>query len=143
MATLPENVLNLLKNLTPSVVATAKENKPYTTFITWLIAKDEKTIRFAVNKDSLTANNIKENPYVSIEVFGDGIACSISGSAKVIKDEIETISFPVSVIEVNVENVVDNLFPGGTVTGEIPFKHTGDIEKAEDLDKKVLEALTE
>ena len=143
MATLPENVLNLLKNLTPSVVATAKENKPYTTFITWLIAKDEKTIRFAVNKDSLTANNIKENPYVSIEVFGDGIACSISGSAKIIKDEIETISFPVSVIEVNVENVVDNLFPGGTVTGEIPFKHTGDIEKAEDLDNKVLEALTE
>ena len=143
MASLPENVLNLLKNLTPSVVATAKENKPYTTFITWLIAKDEKTIRFAVNKDSLTANNIKENPYVSIEVFGNGIACSISGSAKVIKDEIETISFPVSVIEVNVENVVDNLFPGGTVTGEIPFKHTGDIEKAEDLDKKVLEALTE
>ncbi len=142
MATLPENVLNLLKNLTPSVVATAKENKPYTTFITWLIAKDEKTIRFAVNKDSLTANNIKENPYVSIEVFGDGIACSISGSAKIIKDEIETIPFPVSVIEVNVENVVDNLFPGGTVTGEIPFKHTGDIEKAEGLDKKVLEALT-
>ena len=142
MAFLPENVLNLLKNLTPSVVATAKENKPYTTFITWLIAKDEKTIRFAVNKDSLTANNIKENPYVSIEVFGNGIACSISGSAKIIKEEIETISFPVSVIEVNVENVVDNLFPGGTVTGEIPFKHTGDIEKAEDLDKKVLEALT-
>ncbi len=142
MAFLPENVLNLLKNLTPSVVATAKENKPYTTFITWLIAKDEKTIRFAVNKDSLTASNIKENPYVSIEVFGDGIACSISGSAKIIKDEIETIPFPVSVIEVNVENVVDNLFPGGTVTGKIPFKHTGDIEKAEDLDKKVLEALT-
>lgn len=143
MASLPENVFNLLRNLTPSVVATAKDNKPYTTFITWLIAKDEKTIRFAVNKDSLTANNIRENPYVSIEVFGDGIAYSISGSAKIIKEEIETISFPVSVVEVGVENIVDNLFPGGTVTGEIPFKHTGDIEKAEDLDNKVLEALTE
>ncbi len=141
MAKLPENVFNLLKRLTPSVVATAKDNKPYTTFITWLIAKDENTIRFAVNKDSLTANNVKENPYVSIEVFGDGIAYSISGLAKIIKDEIETLPFPVSVIEVKVENVVDNLFPGGTVTGEIPFKHTGDVEKAEDLDKKVLEAL--
>ncbi len=143
MEKLPEKLVNLMKDLTPSVVATARDNKPYTTFITWLIAKDERTIRFAVNKDSLTAQNIRENPSVCIEVFGENTASSISGTAKVIKEEIETLPFPVSVIEVNVENVVDNLFPGADITGKIPFVHTGDVEKAKELDEKVLEALRE
>ncbi len=143
MANIPENVLKILSDLTPSVIATSKDNKPYTTFITWLIAKDDRTVRFAVNKDSLTAENIRSNPYVSIEIFGENVACSISGSAKIVKDEIEDIPFPVSVVEVSVENVVDNLFPGGTVKGSIPFEHTGDIEKAEELDEKVLLALKE
>ena len=140
---LSKEILEILNDLTPSVVATSKDNKPYTTFITWLVGLDENRIRFAVNKDSLTAQNIKENPYASVEIFGEKIAVSISGSAKIIKEEIETVPFPVSVVELNVENVVDNLFPGGTVTGRIPFKHTGDVSKAEDLDNKVLEALKE
>ncbi len=140
---LSNELLSFLNDLTPSVVATSKDNKPYTTFITWLIALDEKRLRFAVNKDSLTANNLKENPYASVEVFAEGIAVSISGSVKLIKEEIEELSFPVSVFELNVENVVDNLFPGGTVKGSIPFEHTGDVEKAKELDEIVLKALKE
>ncbi len=136
-------ISEILKDLTPSVIATAKDNKPYTTFITWLTALDDKTIRFAVNKDSLTAQNLKENPYASIEVFEDGTAVSISGSVKMVKEEIEELSFPVSVFEMSVENTVDNLFPGGTVKGKIPFEHTGDISKAKELDKIVLKALKE
>ncbi len=138
---LNDKLLEILKDLTPCVVATASDNKPYTTFISWLIAKDEETIRFAVSKNSLTYENVKGNPNVSIEVFGKDTAVSISGKASIIKEEIEDIPFPVSVIEVKVQNVVDNLFPGGTVEGGIPFKHTGDVKKAEELDNKVLEAL--
>ena len=136
-----KKISEILKDLTPAVVATDENGKPYTTFVTWLIAKDDNTLRFAANKDSRTINNIKNNPNVAIEVFDKDTALSIQGKAKIIKDEIEDIPFPVSVVEVNVENVTDNLFPGGTVEGQIPFKHTGDIQKAEELDKKVLEEL--
>ena len=136
-----KKISEILKDLTPAVVATDENGKPYTTFITWLIAKDDNTLRFAANKDSRTIKNIQNNPNVAIEVFDKDTALSIQGKAKVIKDEIEDIPFPVSVVEVNVENVTDNLFPGGTVEGQIPFKHTGDIQKAEELDQKVLEEL--
>ncbi len=136
-----KKISEVLKDLTPAVVATDENGKPYTTFVTWLIAKDDNTLRFAANKDSRTINNIKNNPNVAIEVFDKDTALSIQGKAKIIKDEIEDIPFPVSVVEVNVENVTDNLFPGGTVEGQIPFKHTGDIQKAEELDKKILEEL--
>ncbi|NPA53476.1 MAG: pyridoxamine 5'-phosphate oxidase [Aquificae bacterium] len=140
---LSNKLLEILKDLTPSVVATAKDNKPYTTFITWLTAVNPQKIRFAVNKGSKTYNNLKENPYASVEVFGEGIASSISGKTQLIKEEIEGLSFPVSVFELNVEKVVDNLFPGGNIKGSIPFEHTGDISKAKELDEIVLKALKE
>jgi hypothetical protein len=37
--------------------------------------------------------------------------------------------------------VEDVLFPGGTVVGTIPFMHTGDLQKAGELDELVLSAL--
>ncbi len=144
MPKLDKNLLDLLKEFTPSVIATVSpENKPYTTFITWLIAKDEETIRVAVSTNSTTVNNIRENPNVCIEVFGPDIAASISGTASILKENIEGISFPVSVVEIKIDNITNNLFPGATVTGEIPFKHTGNIQKALELDEKVLKALRE
>jgi len=138
---LPDNALESLKELTPSVVATVEENKPYCTFISWLIAKDNKTLRMAVSTNARTTQNIRSNPNVSVEIFDKDLALSIQGTAKIIKEEIETITFPVAVIEINITEITDNLFPGGTVKGKIPFVHVGDVEKAEELDRLVLEAL--
>ncbi|WP_457625951.1 pyridoxamine 5'-phosphate oxidase family protein [Persephonella sp.] len=138
---IPENILQEIKELTPSVLATSTQNKPYTTFISWLAAKDKKTVRFALSKDSVSTDNLKQNPYASVEVFGEGFALSISGSVKLIVDEIENLPFPVSVFEMEVEKVVDNLFPGASITGKIPFEHTGDTVQAKEFDRIVLEEL--
>ena len=138
---IPSNILPDLKDLIPSVLATSKDNKPYTTFITWLTAKDEKTIRFALSKDSVSTENLKNNPYASVELFGEGFAISVFGKTKLIVDEIEELPFPVSVFEMEVEKVVDNLFPGATITGRIPFEHTGDPVQASEFDRIVMEEL--
>ncbi|WP_029521839.1 pyridoxamine 5'-phosphate oxidase family protein [Persephonella sp. KM09-Lau-8] len=138
---IPDNILPYLQDLTPSVLATSRDNKPYTTFITWLIAKDKNTIRFALSKDSYSTENLKENPYASVEVFGEGFALSISGKTKLIVDEIGELPFPISVFEMKVEKVVDNLFPGASVTGKIPFEHIGDTVQAKEFDRIVLEEL--
>jgi len=138
---LNKDMLDLLKDFMPAVFATVKDGKPHLAFLSWLIATDEKTIKVALSKNSASVNNIKENANVAISVFGPSIAATIYGTAKIVKDEIETIPFPVSVVEVNVESVVDNLFPGATVKGTIPFEHTGKIQKALELDEKVLNAL--
>ncbi|SNZ11747.1 Pyridoxamine 5'-phosphate oxidase [Persephonella hydrogeniphila] len=139
---IPDNVFQEIKELTPSVLATSSDNKPYTTFITWLAAKDKKTVRFALSKDSVSTDNLKKNPYASVEVFGEGFALSISGPVKIIVDEIENLPFPVSVFEMEVEKVVDNLFPGALIAGKIPFEHTGDTVQAQEFDRVVLEELT-
>ncbi|WP_457635579.1 pyridoxamine 5'-phosphate oxidase family protein [Persephonella sp.] len=138
---IPSNILPDLQDLIPSVLATSKDNKPYTTFITWLTVKNEKTVRFALSKDSVSTENLKNNPYASVEVFGEGFALSISGKTELIVDEIQQLPFPVSVFEMEVEKVVDNLFPGARVTGKIPFEHTGDTVQASEFDKIVMEEL--
>jgi hypothetical protein len=138
---IPQEALTYLKDLTPSVLATSSDNKPYTTFITWLVALDEKTVRFALSKDSFSTENLKQNPYASVEVFAEGIALSISGPTKLIVDEIGELPFPVSVFEMKVEKVVDNLFPGANITGKIPFEHIGDLVQAKEFDKIVLKNL--
>lgn len=140
---LSEKIMAVLKDLTPAVVATVAENKPYLAFVSWLIAKDESTIRIGLSSNSKTVENIKANPNVAISVFGPEVASTIYGTTQIIKDKIEDIPFGVSVVEVKVENVVDNLFPGATVKGVIPFEHTGNIQKAIELDEKVLKALKE
>ncbi|WP_297887052.1 pyridoxamine 5'-phosphate oxidase family protein [Sulfurihydrogenibium sp.] len=138
---LNENLMKLLNDLTPSVFATVSDGKPYLAFVSWLVAKDENTIRVALSKNSKSVENVKVNPEVAISVFGPEIAATIYGKAQIIKDAIEDIPFPVSVLEVKVENVIDNLFPGATVKGTIPFEHTGNVQKALELDEKVLKAL--
>lgn len=138
---LNENLMKLLNDLTPAVFATVDGDKPYLAFVSWLIAKDQNTIRVALSKNSKSVENVKKNPNVAVSVFGPEIAATIYGKAEVIKDTIEDIPFGVSVLEVKVENVIDNLFPGATVKGTIPFEHTGNVQKALELDEKVLKAL--
>lgn len=138
---LNENLMKLLNDLTPAVFATVDGDKPYLAFVSWLIAKDQNTLRVALSKNSKSVENIKNNPNVAVSVFGPEIAATIYGKAEIIKNSIEDIPFGVSVLEVKVENVVDNLFPGATVKGTIPFEHTGNVQKALELDDKVLKAL--
>lgn len=133
--------MKLLNDLTPAVFATVDGDKPYLAFVSWLIAKDQNTLRVALSKNSKSVENVKNNPNVAISVFGPEIAATIYGKAEIIKNSIEDIPFGVSVLEVKVENVVDNLFPGATVKGTIPFEHTGNVQKALELDDKVLKAL--
>lgn len=140
---LSEKLLAVLKDLTPAVVATVNENRPYLAFVSWLIAKDKNSIRVGLSSNSQTIENIKTNPNVAISIFGPEVASTVYGTANIIKEKVEDIPFGVSIVEINIQNVVDNLFPGATVKGVIPFEHTGNIQKALELDEKVLNALKE
>ncbi|MDQ7055662.1 MAG: pyridoxamine 5'-phosphate oxidase family protein [Persephonella sp.] len=85
MAHISADVLSRLKGLLPSVLATSRDNRPYTTFISWLILKDSSTVRFALSRDSYSAENLRNNPYASVEIFGDGVAMRYLRSCKCAK----------------------------------------------------------
>lgn len=143
---LPRDLIDLMRDLNvfPVVVATAdKEGNVHITFITWVYPIDERKLRIAVSSNAKTSQNIRETGRVAIQIFAPDKALSVYGNAKEIKEKIEEIPFPVSVFEVDIDTVDNALFPGATITGIIPFAHTGNVLKMTELDSKVLKALKE
>jgi hypothetical protein len=126
----------------PIVLTTADKNgELHTTFITWVYPVDDKTLRLALSPNAKSAKNIQETGKVAIMVFSANTALALYGNAKLLLERIEEVKFPVSVFEVSIQRVEDVLFPGGTVVGTIPFMHTGDLQKAGELDELILSAL--
>ena len=141
---LPRELLDLMRDMCvfPVVLGTFnKEGDIHLTFITWVYPIDEKTVRLALSSNAASAKNILETNKASLMIFAPDKALSCYGSAKLVKERIEAVKFPVSVFEMSIERVENNLFPGATITGPIPFVHTGDLKKAVELDLAVLEAL--
>ncbi|WP_461831314.1 pyridoxamine 5'-phosphate oxidase family protein [Aquifex sp.] len=141
---LPRDLIDLMRDLNvfPVVVSTVdKEGDIHITFITWVYPVDERTIRIAVSSKAKTSQNIRETGKVAIQIFAPDKALSCYGRGKEIVEKIEDVPFPVSVFEVEIDTVENALFPGATITGIIPFAHTGNVLKMTELDNKVLQAL--
>ncbi len=141
---LPRELIDLMRDLNvfPVVVGTTDgEGNLHMTFITWVYPIDERTLRIAVSSKSATAENIRETSRLAVQIFAPDKSLTCYGGAKEIVGEIEGVPFPVSVFEMGIDRVENSLFPGSTITGVIPFAHTGNVYKMAELDKKVLEAM--
>ncbi len=141
---LPRELIDLMRDLGvfPVVVGTVdSKGNLHMTFITWIYPVDERTLRLAVSSKAKTSQNIRETGKVAVQIFAPDKSLTCYGIAREIIERIEDIPFDVSVFEVSVDVVDNSLFPGSTITGIIPFAHTGNIGKMVELDEKVLKAL--
>lgn len=141
---LPAELVDLMKKLGvfPCVLGTMdKGGNIHMTFITWVYPISEKILRFALSSGSKSAKNLQETGRACFMFFSPGKALACYGGVQMVLERIEEIKFPVSVFEMSIEKTEDNLFPGATVTGVIPFAHTGDLEKMAELDSAVIEAM--
>lgn len=141
---LPRELIDLMRDLGvfPVVVGTVDaEGNQHMTFITWVYPADERTLRLAVSSKARTSQNIRETGKVAVQIFAPDKSLTCYGTGKEIIEKIEGVPFDVSVFEVNIESVENSLFPGSTITGIIPFAHTGKVMKMVELDEKVMSAL--
>lgn len=141
---LPKELVDLMRDLGvfPVVVGTVdKEGNMHLTFVTWIYPIDERVLRIGVSSNSKTAENMRSTGKVAVQIFAPGKSLTCYGSAREIAKKIDGIPFDVSVFEVSVEKVENSLFPGATITGTIPFAHTGNLGRMVELDTKVLKAL--
>jgi len=141
---LPRDLIDLMRDLNvfPVVISTVDNNgNIHITFITWVYPTDERTLRIAISSKAKTAENIRQTGKVAVQILAPDKALSCYGTAKEIREKIDDIPFPVSVFEMSIDTVENALFPGATITGIIPFAHTGNVLKMTELDTKVLNAL--
>ncbi|RMH80920.1 MAG: pyridoxamine 5'-phosphate oxidase [Acidobacteria bacterium] len=126
----------------PAILATSdKDGNVHITFITWVYPINDRTLRVALSSNAKSAKNMLQSGQACIMLIAPGKALACYGTASLVQERIEEVKFPVSVFEISISSVENNLFPGGTITGTIPFMHTGDLQKAGELDQIVIEAL--
>lgn len=109
--------------------------------ISWVYAKDERTIVFAVAAKSKIVQNIEHSNQAVITLIANESTYSISGETSVKKQQIEGITLKLSLIELHIKEVRDVMFYGSKIISKPQYETTYDQEAADKLDQQVIEAL--
>lgn len=114
---------------------------PNVSAISWVLAKDEETVHFAVDNRSRIVQNINENNQVVINVIANESTYSISGKASLKAEKLEGVPLKLALVEVEISEVRDVMFYGSKITSEPKYDKTYDKTAAARLDKQVMEAM--
>ncbi len=134
---LNEQLIDLLQGeKIVSLITTDKDtNKPNLSIVSWLVALDGNTIKFALGHKAESAFNIDKNPELILGVVGAGSCYSINGRGTVSDVIDKTMKY--RVVTVEVDSVEDVIFYGGKLTQEPDYVKTYDADLAKKLDEEV------
>ena len=114
---------------------------PNVSAISWIFAKDESTIYFAVDNRSRIVQNINTNELVVINLIANESTYSIQGKAVVKQEKLNDVPLKLALIEININEVRDVMFYGSKIVTEPQYDKTYDKEAAARLDKQVMDAM--
>jgi len=119
----------------------AENGSPNVLCISWMIAKDNGTLRLAIDGRSKFLQNIEKDNRVTVTVFGLGSAYAIVGQARKTADKLEGVTLNMSGVEIAVESVIDVMFYGGRLLADPAYEKTYDKDLAEKYDTEIYTAL--
>ncbi|WP_160720244.1 pyridoxamine 5'-phosphate oxidase family protein [Bacillus sp. USDA818B3_A] len=114
---------------------------PNVSAISWVLAKDEGTIYFAVDNRSRILENINKNNKVVINLIANESTYSIQGEARVKEERLPEVPLKLALVEVVINEVRDVMFYGSKIVTEVQYDKTYDKKAAERLDNQVMEAM--
>ncbi|HEU4965736.1 MAG TPA: pyridoxamine 5'-phosphate oxidase family protein [Bacilli bacterium] len=143
MTALSEELVRYLQGERMVTVASidAENGSPNVLCISWLLATDASTLRFAIDGRSKLLTNVDKDDRVTVTVIGLGTCYAITGRAKKYVDKLEGCALNMAGVEIKVEAVRDVMFYGGKVTTEPTFDKTYDKALAEKYDNEIYTAL--
>ena len=114
---------------------------PNVSAISWVLAKEEHTIYFAVDNRSRILENIVKNNLVVINIIANESTYSIQGEAFVKEERLKDVPLKLALVEISIKEVRDVMFYGSKIVTEPKYDKTYDKTAAERLDKQVMEAM--
>ncbi|MBS8263310.1 hypothetical protein DYI25_02520 [Mesobacillus boroniphilus] len=114
---------------------------PNVSAISWVLAKDEDTVYFAVDNRSRIIENIKTNDKAVINLIANESTYSISGTAGVKQEKLEGVPLKLALVEIKISEVRDVMFYGSKIVAEPQYDKTYDKDAAARLDKQVMDAM--
>jgi uncharacterized pyridoxamine 5'-phosphate oxidase family protein len=114
---------------------------PNVSALSWVIAKDESTIYFAVDNRSRIIQNIKHNHLSVINLIANESTYSIQGEASVIQEKLEEVPLKLALVQLKIHEVRDVMFYGSKIVTVPAYDKTYDKDAAARLDKQVMDAM--
>ncbi|MGG3913287.1 pyridoxamine 5'-phosphate oxidase family protein [Bacillus sp. es.034] len=114
---------------------------PNVSSISWVFAKDEQTLLFAVDQRSRIVENIKGNPLVVVNLIANESTYSIGGKAFVHQEKLSGVPLKLTLFQLVINEVRDVMFYGSKISTEPVYEKTYDKTAADRLDRQVIEAM--
>lgn len=114
---------------------------PNITAISWVLAKDENTIAFAVDNRSRIIDNVNHNRKIVINLIANESVYSIQGDAFIKKEKLEEVPLKLALVEIKINEVRDVMFYGSKIITEPAYDKTYDKDAAVRLDRQVMDAI--
>ncbi|KAA0560223.1 pyridoxamine 5'-phosphate oxidase family protein [Rossellomorea aquimaris] len=114
---------------------------PNVSAISWIYAKDEHTLLFAVDQRSRIVENIKNNPLAVVNLIANESTYSISGKAGVSEEKLAGVPLKLTLVKLAINEVRDVMFYGSKISTEPAYVKTYDKAAADRLDRQVIEAM--
>jgi uncharacterized pyridoxamine 5'-phosphate oxidase family protein len=114
---------------------------PSVSAISWVLAKDEHTIYFAVDNRSRIIQNIQKNNIVVLNLIANESTYSIQGAATVKQEKLAEVPLKLALVEIKIKEVRDVMFYGSKIVTEPTYDKTYDKNAAARLDKQVMDAM--
>jgi hypothetical protein len=125
----------------PCVLATVDpDGAPYTTFMSWVSARDDHTVCLALDTRGTALRNIQANPNVALEILGPERIIGIRGRASVGGEPLQSCPFPAVLVEIEVMEGRDHT--GKEITWHGPaYSYATGKEHRYAIEQAVLEEL--
>lgn len=138
-----ETLLTQLQSETFVLLSTvdAETGGPTSSAISWIYALNAATLRIAIDHRSRLVENIKNNPLVTITVFGDGTVHAINGRATIALDPLPEVPFKLCCFDISIEAVRNALFYGAQLSSAPQYIKTYDQRASDKLDGQVFSAM--
>lgn len=119
----------------------AETKWPTNNLITWVLARDERTLRLVADAEGRVLQNIRDDARVVLTVMTPGACHAIEGRGAVVAERLDAVSIKAGMAEIRVETVRDVTFYGGRVTEPPRYEVTFDQQMKEKLDREVFDAM--
>ncbi len=143
-----ENVLipSLFQTLqTPSFVTIStvdfETGGPNVTAISWILAKSDQLLLFAIDNRSRIMNNMKSNNQLVVTLFAEESVYAITGTATVLTNKLNDVPLKLALLQIDIQEVRDVMFYGSKIVSQPSYDRIYDKKSADKLDQQVISAI--
>jgi Pyridoxamine 5'-phosphate oxidase len=109
--------------------------------ISWIHGYKPNVLRIAVGSKAQIVTNIESNENVNFAFFYRKSIFSFQSKGKIVTKNIPGVPFPLTLIELETDELHDIMFYGAEITQEPVYEKTYNIKAAKKLDEQVYEGM--